>query len=623
MPYNEAELSRIVQEARRPFESKRDELWTARRQIRHRQSEPWLPERLKAMSKHIIYRDSTPGFYIEGMKQRLGVNAINLEVRATGDPGPKDEKRIGKIENWFYGVLAALDPVGQVDSDLRDGQVGDGVSFAELEFLPRFTPDTGSKKSLDEQRKYAPLPYRLSAPDPKGLAWMPFDVSRGLKLMVKTMDVPLIDVADAWRDDDIRLVYEEVNGKGRITPQPFIYGGEQASTVMANDIGRVVRIVQISTPHDIYHCVDPSVTTIGQGYSRTAEIKLIKSYPNPIAEVPFYACWGRKTREADPAFMYQPLALEQLDSADYKNQMMTLRGGRAVLEAMKPWPLMNNSGGELKEMPESIEPGWLTLPSGVSIGTFPDNPVPDLNLIINDIKENEQLYQLSLMNNQQVGKSTPAWGASLFNEEIMGFLLGAVSSRANLYRDVLNAVAKCTCNKHAKDGPVYVRSTERSQKRPERGEVDMYVGVSAEDLEPHSYRLEVSIDAKTQSQKSAETEYGRRLKDEGTISQETYETDYVGIEDRDAEQRRKDREMIERSLVSPQIAAVEHVREVMRPFMGNMIDVVFGPSPLAQLQAPPPVDEGMGEPSEYPVSPGMGMPLDLQEPPSVANPSVV
>ena len=631
MPYTESELGHIVSEVRAPYILRRDPEWDARRAVRHRRSVPWLPEGLDQFDKMIRYRDSTPGFYIEGMKQRLGVNAINLEVRATGDPGPKDDKRIATLENWFYGMLAALDPVGQIDLDFRDGQVADGIAFGELEFLPRFTPDSKDKRTIDEQRKYAPIPYRLNAPDPKGLAWLPYDVSRGLKVMVKTMDVPLVEIQDNWRAEDIRLSYSgDPMNPNKLSASTFIYGSEQAPAPSPGDMGKLVRFVMIADEHHIYHCVYPHTVPSGGSFLDSAhqapQLILLKAYPNPINEVPFYACWGRKTRAADPALMYQPIALEQLDQAEYTNQMTTIRMMRAVLESMKPWPLLNNSGNELTEMPEKLRPGFMEIPQGVSIGTFPDNSVPDLDRIIGDLKDNAQRFELSLFNNEQVGKSTPAWGANIFNEEIMGFLKGPVDSRANCWRDILNAVAKCTYAKHAKDGPLYVRTTARSEKRPERGEIDTYVGISAEDLEPGSYRLEVSIEAMTQSARAAHTEYGRRLKDEGAISVETYETDYAMIEDREAEQRRKDREMIQRSLVSPQIAAVEHVRETMRPMLGQLVDVIFGPSPLAQQQSPEMMPPGQAlpgdaEPQGYPSSPGMDMPLELQEPPSVRSPN--
>ena len=218
-----------------------------------------------------------------------------------------------------------------------------------------------------------------------------------------------------------------------------------------------------------------------------------------------------------------------------------------------------------------------------------------------------------------VGKTTAPWAIAQRKEEEASFLTEPLDTMANAKREIMQDVIKLMRVKHAKDGAVYVTTRARSPKRPEAGHVDLQVGMKASDFDV-DFRLSVTIDALTQSQKAAETEYGRRLLAEGTISRQTYEEEYAGVEDRITEQARKRRDALSQFGEAMALnTAQELFKTQVRTIFGVIGEAVAGPATPQSAPAPPPVEApaeaatlpGEDEASAYPESPGMGMDIAL------------
>src|SRR5215510_10478825 len=193
-------------EVRRPYlgKDRRDDLMDRRRDVRHRRFVPWLPDGIEVEKANILFRDSLPNYVINRLKQRLGINELNIQVNTRGDAGPERQRRGEKVEDWLRGCLYCLDPMGFVDGRIREFQGGDGEGWAELEFLKNFTPtarlspdqsDSEYDQQVDYERQEWGLPLSLNAPDPRSL-YRP--VGDKVTLVCKVINKPLIDVRDNW-----------------------------------------------------------------------------------------------------------------------------------------------------------------------------------------------------------------------------------------------------------------------------------------------------------------------------------------------------------------------------------------------------------------------------------------
>ncbi len=361
-------------------------------------------------------------------------------------------------------------------------------------------------------------------------------------------------------------------------------------------------------------------------------------YRNPFGRIPLFEASARRTSDPDPAYRDVPLAVESIEMAEYINQHETTRNLRGTMEALapihyRPHPddATRTDNTTPQHIPMQWRPGFMR-----AKGEFlpiPMSPVPDFEKHGQDLKDTQNKFNQGLqqmLSAGQLGRASAAWMALQANEEVIAFLQEAVDSRANQRREASEALLKL-CEERAEDGPITVRVARRSRQQPTNN-IDVVHKMSRADFEVPG-RLEVTLDAMTQSQRAARTEFGRRLMEENSISEETYWTEYVGIEDVMQEQARKDRETLMKPLrqaaiyIGLQKAANEWYALVGDPIL-PVLRAVQMPDPTNQ---PPPQAPGLpapggGQPgggsgmqgslARGPVSPGQGMGL-TQNTPSV------
>lgn len=590
MSYTEQDLGRLLAEVRRPFQTTRDIQLDHWRNIRHRREMPWLPDNMEVFGKNnpmLTYRDPLPEFTINRIKQRLGVNEINIAVSPRGEVGPVGQRQAEKIEDWFRGAHEELDPLGLVDAAVREGQAGDGGGCFELEFLPRFTPPSrGSRDDqkydslVDRSRREYGLPVCLNAPDLRSLYW---DRSRNRKkLFAKVVDVPLIQVRDSWTAEGFKLAYKG-DAQGVIT-QDYFSAGELPPSPTVAEYGRLVRFVLLTDDEYIYHCIYPTSVASGaafpdEGLGAVPNLLLLAKYPNPIHRPPFFLAPSRMTNDADPGYEYLPLAWEILETAPYVNQIRTIQLIKAMIDALKPIHARRANPGAQNKVPPNVSmlrPGFIEFD-----GTFSDIPtpqVPDLDKMGEVLTSSYNAYQQTIqgaVESGAIGRSTPAWSVSIQLEEMTGLLSESLNNRANAWREVLLAVGQCVREKYVQDGPIYVSASRRA-KQVEVGRQDMSVGITEDDL-ASQFRLSISIEAMTQSQRAANTEYGRKLYvEDHAISRETYINEYTPVTDRLAEDARLDREalMIPMKERARSVAdAIAYMR--LRKVHGDIVDIAW------------------------------------------------
>jgi len=253
-------------EVRRPYlgTDRRDSLMDRRRDIRHRRYQPWLPEGIEIEKASILFRDSLPEYVINRIKQRLGVNDLNIQVSLRGDAGPEKVRKGEKIEDWLRGALDDLDPLGRHDGKVREHQAGDGEGWVQLEFLPDYVPPARGEEPdgdyddlVNEGRKTWGIPLKLQSPDPRSL-YVPPGMDK-LSLVVKVVNRPLIDVRDKWasqglvlRSDDQGRLVRSLQQTGVLAPAPTVA-----------EYGRMVRCVEIADSDYIYQCVFPQTAPAG------------------------------------------------------------------------------------------------------------------------------------------------------------------------------------------------------------------------------------------------------------------------------------------------------------------------------------------------------------------------
>lgn len=609
----------------------RDAMIDRWRSIRHRRLKPWIPEGLKVLNEDLWFNDPLPEFVVNRLKQRLGANPVKVAVHVRGDAGVTLQRKGEQLEDWFKGVIEELDPLGLADGSMREHQVADGDGYFELEMRPAYSgpglrrageSDADYDRRIDEGRRAYGLPLCLSSPDPRSI----YSVSaRGkLKIVAKVVNVPLVDIRNNWTPEGFRLVYKgEEHGK---LDRDMITTGELPPAPSAAEWGRMCRLVVIADDANIYHCVYQNSMGPGMEFSddqgQENPLILLATYPNPLGHPPFYEAPARRTSASDPAERDLPLALEVLETAPYVNQVRTMRMIHAIIEAQKPIglkPRMVKQGQENagpKHFPDMWKFGFMEYD-----GDFVEIPTPgkaDLDLLDQQVTNAMQSFNLSLIGLSQagvVGKATAAWSIQQFNEEQVSLLQEALDNRAGAWREVLLDVATLIKRKYGKDGPVYVSSRTLMKKKPEVGRVDLEVGMSARDFDI-PFRLDVSINGMTQGQRTAETEYWRRIWGEGRISNETYD-ERIGIEDRIAEEARRDREAIAQPMrESARAIAWEMAKANLRTLHGPMAEIVLAgfPSPV---MVQPPVANQEGQAGEYahgPDTPGQGMATTIPEP---------
>ena len=594
------------------------------RNIRHRRLKPWLPEGMEIFgddNEAVIYRDVQPEFIINRIKQRLGVNDPNIACAPRGDVGPEGQRQVEKIEDWFKGVHEELDPIGQADASVREGQAADGGGCFELEFLPHYSPPVRGARGAEEydslvdasRREYG-LPVRLNAPDIRSLYW---DRSRNnKKLFAKVVNVPLIQIRDTWSAEGFRLAYT-----GERIDRDYIRAGELPPSPTAAEYGRMVRLVLIADCEYIYHCIYPQSVASAGSFADSAfndspgsipNLMLMAKYPNPIHRPPFFLAPARGTNDADPGYEFKPLAWEILETAPHVNQVRTIQLIKALLDATKPIHAIPDTPDPENKAPPTgpklWKPGFLFFRGRYA--EIPSPPVPDLNTMAEVLTSSYNAYNQSIQGAIEtggIGRSTPAWSVSMQIEELMGVLSESLKNRATAWREVLLAVGQCVREKYAKDGPIYVTASRRA-KRVEVGRQDMQLGVAADDLNA-SFRLSVSIEAMTQSQRAGNTQYGRELKLEGAISHETYVNDYTPVTDRLAEEARIDREALMAPMKVRALAVADALAYMqLRKVHGEIVDVAW-----AATKGPLPVSAPQGaETLREPVMPGQGM--DIEQP---------
>lgn len=568
MPYSEGDLAHLLRDVRRPYMSggNRDALYEHRRAIRHRRIKPWLPEDFVIKDDSIYFRDPLPGFVINRLKQRLGANSVDITVRTAGDAGPKLKESGNKLEDALRGIWDYLDPIGQHDGAVRDYQSGDGIGFYALECLPHFLPpdkgemdDTEYDDLVADRRKEWPLPVRMYAPDPRSLYWIDRPEAR-IPLMVEMLNVPLATCKDNWTENGFRLAWDAQanDGKGGVVKDPIVMGTLPPAPTAA-EYGRMVRIVKLSDDTHIYHCmynVTAEAGNVGDNpfsddKDTIPQLTLLATYPNHFKRVPYFPAPARRTTDPDPAFRYEPLAMEVIDMTDYTNALGTLQMATAYLEVLKPIhfepnePPISDEGNKPSHLKDIYKPGILK-----AWGKFSAMPTQNTGMfkdVIEAMNERQATFNLSLMGmlqNGSLGKSTPAWSLMQINEEQVGFINDALVARATAIKELLES-CMFVCRTRYNDGPLYVRATGPNRKDEALGEERSLMEMHAADFEiPH--HLEVSIEGMTQSQRAANTEYGRELKTEGSISNETYLTDYVGIKDLGQEKARQRQERLEK-----------------------------------------------------------------------------
>ena len=667
MSYDAAQLSQLVAEIRRPhlgtgtvsapgapIRIGRDAQWDEWRDIIHRRKLPWLPEKTKAAFGHnLYYRDSRPGRAHAEVTQRLGVNAVSVSVTVRGDAGPVMGRRGEKYETWLRGVMAELDPLGLADQRAREYQSCPGVGCLELEFMSGYTPperggmsDSDYDMARDAAARGCGLPVRLIAPDPRSLYWPAGQETPSI--IVKVVNKPLIDVANKWTSEGFRLAFETSDDGGRIVKNDYILGGEMApdaaNSVNAIEVGKYVRCYRVADGEYIYDLVHPqslagpTAQLADDTQGGQLNLMLLAKYRNPLGHPPFYLCPARTTGDPDPAYHYKPLILETIEIADEVNGAASLRKIAGYREALKPnharprIPAMSENGTPDKVNPPGnaealITPGVLEYD-----GDFLDIPTPSMQHLEkwwDDLRRESDRADSSIraaLKAGEMGRTTPAWAMLQYKEEDNGFLGEAVTSRANAYTAILKDVT-AICKARAKEAPIYVSASGHDKKKPEAGNVDMQVGMTAQDFDG-PFRVSVTIDVQTQSQRAAETEYWRRLGPkevggDGTLSQETYE-DNIGIQDRLTEKARKQREAMERQ--GDPFAmniAMEMAKAELRSVFGQIADIVLGPPTPFNVPAAPPPTEGAAPmqgapppvqdetipqmPDAAPVMPGLGM----------------
>ena len=536
----------------------RDMVMDRRRDVRHRRAMPWIPDGIEIEKAKIAFRDSLPEYVINRSKSRLQQNPINISVHVRGDAKPTLKRRGENLEDWFRGVVNDLDPLGQVDDRVCEHQCADGDAWAQLEFYPDFTPphhgdepDGDYDDLVEDARKDWGLPLSLSAPDPR-MVYCSDNTDRPA-VVAKVFNRPLIDVRDKWLSSGMGL---RVDPDGKLE-RYLVLGGYMPPSPTVFEHGRLVRVVEIADCYFIYHCIFPQTVPSGAASNEafgdmpgsTPNLILINRYPNPLGRPPFFRAPARRTSDPDPAFAFYPLCVEMLETAEYVNQWQSIRMLKGLVEASMPvhykpiLPQAQSENAAPKNLNKLLRPGFLQ-----ADGTFnqiPNTPLEDFDKFSTQLQTIENMYNMSIMGalqSGQVGRSTPAWSIMQINEEQTGFLREPLDSRATMWREILLAVAKLVREKYGKTGKVYVRSNRPDKYQPEHN-VDIVTGLAAQDFDV-PYRLTIDIDAMTQSQRAANTEYGRRLWQEGSISQETYLEAYVGVIDPAQEQARKDRETL-------------------------------------------------------------------------------
>ncbi len=636
MPYTPPEVSRLVAEIRRPFlqgysgtmptanggdqqpfgTEGRDQVWDRRRNTRHRRSSPWLPSNFGIQNANIRYRDSLPEFVINRIKQRLGANDFKMAMHVPGDAGPTLRRRAEQIEDFLRGSWSLLDPTNSLHRRIREHLAADGRGWLEFECLPDYMPPPRgdlSETQYDElvingQRDHG-LPVRALAPDGRSLY---YPIGERISMVCKVVNRQLIDVQDNWNAEGFRLVYKKdqsTNG-GSIEQMPIL-AGEQSPAVSAADYGQMVRIVRLATDNDIYDLCYPSTAPAGSygggmfGDSAGAVPQLIMlgHYHNPFGRPPFFFATARNTSDPNPAYSDYPLALELLELAEQMNQVMSIRQLKAFMQALMPTqyqPLGENTGSAAPKRVEGlISPGFLE-----ASGRFYEIPTPqapDFEKLIEFYTKTQAGFNTGVMGalqNGNLGKSTPAWTTLQMNEEQVAFIQEALDSMASMRKEASMALLNI-CAKKAKDGPLYIRTERRSRKEPSAN-IDVIHTLKAEDFDG-PFRLTVTIDALTQSQRAARTEYGRRLYEEGSISKQTYLEEYVGIDDVEQEMARQRREMLMAPLEkAAQLLGLQKAANEWYALIGDPIIPI-----LQAVGLPMPQSAPGGQPA-MPPAPGAG-----------------
>ena len=427
----------------------RDVIYGRRRDIRHRRARPWLPADIDVKDESVFFRDPLPAFVVNRIKQRLGVNEVEITIRTAGDAGPKLKAQGDSLEDATRGIWDYLDPLGLHDGAVREHQSTDGVGFYAIDCLPTFTPPYRgelSDKDYDDlvsnRRKEWPLPVRLSSPDPRSLYWIDRPNGR-IPLMCEVINVPLASCKDNWTDQGFRLAWKEEGGKhGTLVKDPII-AGTLAPAPTAAEYGRMVRIVKFSDDSHIYHAmynVTAEAGNVGDNPfsddpSTIPQLTLLATYPNHLGRVPYFIAPARRSTDSDPAYRYEPLAMEVLDMGEYVNQLGTLQMVMAHLEVLKPIHYEPHAPPDENAVPTHLKdlykPGFLR-----AWGKFAALPSPDTKQfdgVIASMTERQSQFNLSLMGMLQggsLGKSTPAWSLMQLNEEQVGFISDALTSRA-------------------------------------------------------------------------------------------------------------------------------------------------------------------------------------------------
>lgn len=626
MPYNEMELASILTELRRPFQTTRDPMMDRWRAVRHRRLKPWLPKALEGFVaqdiENIMFRDPLPEFVINRIKQRLGANQMTISVRPPGDIGPKLERMYEDLEDAFNGIAETLDPIGAVDGRVREHQAADGKGWYELEFLPKWVPSGDEAKDKLSRQQYG-LPVCLSAPDPRSL--YPGKGFNGRLLMVaKVVDVPLIDVRNNWSKEGFKLAWEGDHANGRVVKSDLIPLMPVNTSPTVVEYGKTVRLVRFADSYNIYDCCYSQPVAGGQlgddVSGSTPQLILLATYPNPIGRPPFYAASARSTSDPNPGYEDYPLALEILETAPFVSQVRTIEIINAMIESMLPWHVRrtnpDNSNAAPSKPPE-LGKGFYEM-DGV-IGLIPTNQHDNLDKLDSTLSGLYNAYNTSIMGALQaglVGKTTPAWTLMQMNEEQVSLLQEALDQRAIAFKEVLLDVRRYIKNHHLNDGSIYVNA-ERRQKNVEAGRAGALMELNHDLLALENFKLSVTIEAMTQSQRAADTEYWRRIWIEGRISDETYD-EHLGIQDRVEEQARLDRQAISKPMRQmARSVAMELAKVKLRPLYGSVVDTVLGPSLLPSEENTAPTEMETNEPADeepaYPIMPGQGMSIQQPE----------
>lgn len=592
----------------------------------------------------LYYRDARAGKAIDDIKARLGANDVHIAVSMAGDAGVKAQTQGERYEAWLRGVMHDLDPLGLKDMRCREHQAADGLGVFELEFSGGYKPplrqsemtDKEYDQARDKAARECGLPVKLLAPDPRSL-YTPAGQETPT-IVIKVVNKPLIDIRELYTAEGFKLGYESDGERGRIAKRDYMLGGDMAPPSNSDtlDVGKYVRCVVVADCDYIYHLINPqpmtgpTTTLVGDNPGVVEDLLLLAKYPNPLGHPPFYFCPARTTSDPDPAYHYLPLAAEILELTPELDAVRSLRKIAAYREALKPIHAQPRLPGMADAASKGVpagDPSALVTPGVLEWdGEFKNIPNPvmeDLDKYEQAILKDMQDLDASIhgaLRTGAMGKATPAWAMSLYKEEENGFLSEGLTSRATGWRELLEDTTNLCRDRYAVGIPVYVSTTVADKKRPEKGRSDARIGLKAEDLKLDC-TVNVTIDALTQSQRAADTEYWRRLRAEGTISQETYE-DNIGIEDRIMEQRRKELEVIQGDAKPFAMnIARELVKGQVRAVFGQIGELVVGPgtqetSPVEQSETQAPGGEGveptapnaqMGQPPSFPKMPGLGM----------------